>query len=53
VTRSVRFFGVTALLKRYGPSLLPIVERRLAMAAGVIVAVLVLAFLGLRLLPSS
>ena len=53
VTRSVRFFGVTALLKRFGPALLPIVERRLALAAGAIVAVLVLAFVGLRLLPSA
>jgi membrane protein YqaA with SNARE-associated domain len=52
VTRSVRFFGVTALVKRFGPTLLPVIERRLAMAAGALVAVLVLAFLGLRLLPS-
>jgi membrane protein YqaA with SNARE-associated domain len=52
VTRSARFFGVTALVKRFGPTLLPVIERRLAMAAGALVAVLVLAFLGLRLLPS-
>jgi membrane protein YqaA with SNARE-associated domain len=53
VTRSVRFFGVTALVKRFGPALLPVIERRLAMAAGAVVAVIVLAFLGLRLLPSA
>lgn len=53
VTRSVRFFGVTALVRRYGPTLLPVIERRLAMAASAVVAVLVLAFLGLRLLPSA
>jgi membrane protein YqaA with SNARE-associated domain len=52
VTRSVRFFGVTALVRRFGPALLPVIERRLAMAAGAIVALLVLAILGLRLLPS-
>jgi membrane protein YqaA with SNARE-associated domain len=52
VTRSVRFFGVTALVRRFGPSLLPVIERRLAMAAGAVVAVIVLAVLGLRLLPS-
>ena len=52
VTRSVRFFGVTALVRRFGPGLLPVIERRLALAAGAVVAVLVLAFLGLRLLPS-
>jgi membrane protein YqaA with SNARE-associated domain len=52
VTRSARFFGVTALVKRFGPTVMPVIERRLAMAAGALVAVLVLAFLGLRLLPS-
>lgn len=52
VTRSARFFGVTALVKRFGPTLLPVIERRLALAAGALVAVLVLAFLGLRLLPT-
>jgi membrane protein YqaA with SNARE-associated domain len=52
VTRSVRFFGVTALVRRFGPALLPVIERRLALAAGALVAVLVLAFLGLRLLPA-
>jgi len=51
VTRSVRFFGVTALVRRFGPGLLPVIERRLALAAGALVAVLVLAFLGLRLIP--
>jgi membrane protein YqaA with SNARE-associated domain len=53
VTRSARFFGVTALVRRFGPALLPVIERRLALAAGALVAVLVLAFLGLRLLPST
>ncbi|HEY1878562.1 MAG TPA: YqaA family protein [Caulobacteraceae bacterium] len=53
VTRSIRFFGVTWLVKRYGPALLPVVERRLAVAAGALVAILVLAVLGLRLLPSA
>ncbi len=52
VTRSARFFSVTALVKRFGPTLLPVIERRLAMAAGALVAVLVLAFLGLRLLAT-
>jgi membrane protein YqaA with SNARE-associated domain len=53
VTRSARFFGVTALVKRFGPSLLPVIERRLALAAGAVVAVIALAFVGLRLLPST
>jgi membrane protein YqaA with SNARE-associated domain len=53
VTRSARFFGVTALVKRFGPTLLPVIERRLALAAGAVVAVIVLAVVGLRLLPST
>ena len=53
VTRSIRFFGVTWLVRKYGPLLLPVVERRLAMAAGAVVALLVLLVLGLRLLPSA
>ena len=52
LTRSARFFGVTALVRRFGPTLLPVIERRLAVAAGALVAVLVLAFLGLRLLAT-
>jgi membrane protein YqaA with SNARE-associated domain len=53
VTRSARFFGVTWLVRRYGPALLPVIERRLAMAAGALVALVALALLGLRLLPSA
>src|SRR5580698_3179780 len=53
VTRSVRFFGVTWLVRRFGPTLLPVIERRLAMAAGALVALVALALLGLRLLPSA
>jgi membrane protein YqaA with SNARE-associated domain len=53
VTRSIRFFGVTWLVRRYGPALLPVIERRLAVAAGALVAVAVLVVLGLRLLPSG
>jgi len=53
ITRSARFFGVTWLIKRFGPALLPVIERRLALAAGALVAVVVLLLLGLRLLPSG
>ncbi|HEY1561089.1 MAG TPA: YqaA family protein [Caulobacteraceae bacterium] len=52
VTRSIRFFGVTWLVNRYGPALLPVIERRLAVTAGAVVVIVVLAVLGLRLLPS-
>lgn len=50
VTRGARFFGVTALLKRFGPALLPIIERRLALVAGVVIAAIVAAILALRYL---
>ena len=53
VTRSIRFFGVTWLVRKYGPTLLPVIERRLAVAAGAVVAVAVLVVLGLRFLPSA
>jgi membrane protein YqaA with SNARE-associated domain len=53
VTRSARFFGVTWLVRRYGPSLLPVIERRLAVTAGAVAALAVLIVLGLRLLPSG
>jgi membrane protein YqaA with SNARE-associated domain len=52
VTRGVRFFGVTALVRRYGPALLPVIERRLALAVGAVAALVVLLILGMRLLPS-
>jgi hypothetical protein len=44
---------VTWLVRRYGPALLPVIERRLALAAGALMALLVLAFFGLRFLPSA
>jgi membrane protein YqaA with SNARE-associated domain len=50
VTRGARFFGVTALIKRFGPGLLPVIEKRLTVIAGVAVAALVLIVVALRLL---
>ena len=50
VTRGARFFGVAALVKRFGPTLLPVIERRLALAAGIVVAVVAVALIALRLL---
>ena len=49
VTRSTRFFGVTALVKRFGPGLLPIIERRLALAGGLLLAVAILAVAAIEL----
>ena len=50
VTRGARFFGVTALVRRFGPALLPVIERRLALAAGLVVALIVALLLAVRLL---
>lgn len=47
-TRSIRFFGVAALLKRFGPAMLPLIERRLTLIACVIAAALVLGVLALK-----
>jgi uncharacterized membrane protein YdjX (TVP38/TMEM64 family) len=45
VTRSVRFFGVSALVRRFGPTLLPVIERRLLLATTLVLvaAVVILA----------
>ena len=50
VVRSARFFGVAAIVKRFGPAMLPIIERRLALAAGVAAAAVVIALIAARLL---
>ncbi len=50
VVRSARFFGVAALVRRFGPAVLPMIERRLALVAGLAVALVVAAFIAARLL---
>ena len=47
-TRGVRFFLVAFVLKRFGPSILAAVERRLTLTAIIVVAVVVAGFLVLR-----
>lgn len=42
VTRGARFFLVAAVVKRFGPAMLPIIERRLATVAAVLIGLLVL-----------
>jgi hypothetical protein len=41
---------VAAVVKRFGPAMLPIIERRLAVAAGVAAAIIVALLLAARLL---
>jgi membrane protein YqaA with SNARE-associated domain len=50
-TRGARFFAVAAILKRFGPALLPVIERRLALVAGLAVAMVVVVVLAVKLIP--
>ena len=50
VTRSARFFGVAALVKRFGPGLLPLIEKRLMLVGGIVLALAVAVFLAVKLL---
>jgi membrane protein YqaA with SNARE-associated domain len=49
-TRGVRFFLVAFVLKRYGPAILSVVERRLYLTTTIVVAAVVAGFLALRYL---
>lgn len=50
VTRGARFFGVTALLKTFGPAMLPVIERRLALIAVIAIALIAVVVVALRFL---
>lgn len=50
LTRGARFFLEAAILKRFGPQILAMVEKRLALWAGIGLAVLVSGFVAARLL---
>ncbi|MGH6925381.1 MAG: YqaA family protein [Propylenella sp.] len=49
VTRAARFFLVAFFLKQFGPSILPVIERRIYLVTGAFVGVLILGFLAVRL----
>jgi membrane protein YqaA with SNARE-associated domain len=51
VVRSTRFFGVAALVKRFGPAVLPIFQRRLALVTVAIVVLAVAVVAAVRYLP--
>lgn len=42
ITRAARFFLVAFIIKKFGPALLPVVERRLALFAGILIALVVI-----------
>ncbi|MDP1737067.1 MAG: YqaA family protein [Caulobacter sp.] len=41
VTRGARFFLVAAVVRKFGPAMLPVIERRLALFAGLAIAIVV------------
>jgi membrane protein YqaA with SNARE-associated domain len=45
LTRGARFFLVAGVVKKFGPAMLPVIEKRLALFAGVIIALLVIGLL--------
>jgi len=51
VVRSARFFGVAAVVKRFGPAMLPVIQRRLALVTAVVVVVAVAIVAAARYLP--
>lgn len=53
VTRGARFFLVAAVVKKFGPTMLPIVERRLALFAGAAVVLIVLGLVASHFLGSG
>ena len=50
IIRSVRFFGVAALVKKFGPTILPLIERRLVLVTLIVIAVAAFVLLGVKLL---
>jgi len=51
LTRGIRFFIVAWVLKRFGPKILEVVERRLAMVTMGLVVLIVVGFVLLKLIP--
>ena len=42
ITRSARFFLVAYVVKKFGPAMMPVIEKRLALFAGILIALLVI-----------
>ncbi|NQE63023.1 YqaA family protein [Caulobacter sp. RHG1] len=53
ITRGARFFLVAYIIKKFGPTLLPIVERRLALFAGLFIALIVIGLTASHFLGGS
>jgi len=46
VTRGARFFLVALVVKKFGPAMLPVIEKRLALFAGLAIALVVIGLVG-------
>ncbi len=53
LTRGARFFLVAFIVKKFGPALLPVVERRLALFTGILIALIVIGLTASHLLGGS
>jgi membrane protein YqaA with SNARE-associated domain len=53
VTRSARFFLVTALVKRFGPEITEMMEKRFYLVTSIVLAVVVIGFVAVKLLTHS
>jgi membrane protein YqaA with SNARE-associated domain len=53
VTRGARFFLVAGVVKKFGPAMLPVIERRLALFAGLAVALVVAGLVASHFLGSG
>jgi membrane protein YqaA with SNARE-associated domain len=47
-TRGARFFGVSALVKRFGPAMLPVIEKRLVMVTSLVALALILVIVAVK-----
>jgi membrane protein YqaA with SNARE-associated domain len=53
LTRAARFFLVALVVKKFGPTMLPIIEKRLALFAGILIALLVIGLTASHFLGGS
>lgn len=53
LTRAARFFLVALVVKKFGPAMLPVIEKRLALFAGILIALLVIGLTASHFLGGS
>jgi membrane protein YqaA with SNARE-associated domain len=53
LTRGARFFLVALVVKKFGPAMMPVIEKRLALFAGILIALLVIGLTASHFLGGS